>query len=152
MRTGSLETKRIADQLHSLYYGPSWLGPSVAAVVGGIDDQQASKHPISSAHSVLELTMHITAWLRIARERLSAVDRRDASDEENWPAATVAWEKAKQDLKQEVDELERAILSFSEDRLNEMAPAGEPQSYYSLLHGVIQHTAYHAGQMVVLGK
>ena len=96
--------------------------------------------------------LHIGAWLRIARERLSATQTRDHSAEENWPNVTGSWPDALASLDREYHDLQRAILSFPDERLQDSAPASEPQTFYILLHGVIQHIAYHAGQIALLKK
>jgi hypothetical protein len=89
-------------------------------------------------------------WLRIARQRLSATNPTDPSAEENWPAANCPWASAVATLREEVLALEKAVLAFPPERLYERAPASEPQTFYVLLHGVIQHSAYHAGQIALL--
>jgi hypothetical protein len=62
------------------------------------------------------------------------------------------WEGARSALAVETTDLEQAILEFSEERLDEQAPASQPQTFYVLLHGVIQHLAYHGGQIALLKK
>lgn len=146
------ETRRIAGQLRLLYEGPSWLGPALKTLIIDIDESTAHARPIPGAHTVWELVLHITAWLRVARERLSATFARDPDEAENWPTMDNSWQSAISSLEDEIDALERAILEFPEDRLAESAPASEPQTFYVLFHGVIQHTAYHAGQIALLKK
>lgn len=65
---------------------------------------------------------------------------------------TGSWEEAKSSLEAEDHALGQAILEFPDDHLEERAPAIEAQTFYQLLHGVIQHSAYHAGQIAVLKK
>ena len=146
------ETIRIQNQLRRVYDGPAWLGPSLKELLSGVDQEHAARRPIARAHNIWELVLHITAWLRIARERLSATAVRDHTDEENWPPATGSWQDALIALEREVRTLEQAVSAFSPDRLDERAPASEPQTFYVLLQGVIQHTAYHAGQIALLKK
>jgi hypothetical protein len=90
--------------------------------------------------------------MRIARERLSATEARDVSDEEDWPSANVPWREILSSLEAEERSLREAILKFPNERLGEQAPAREPQTFYTLLHGVVQHTLYHAGQIAILNK
>lgn len=146
------ETVRIADQLKRMYEGPAWHGPDLKAVLSDVTQEQAVRRPIEHAHSIWELVLHTTAWMRIARERLSASETRDHTDEENWPPAAGSWQNALTELDQEKRQLEEAILGFPDDRLDESAPATEPQTYYILLHGVLQHIAYHVGQISLLKK
>ncbi len=148
----SVETERIAGQLRLLHDGPSWLGPSLKELVRDIDENRARQRPVHGAHTIWELVLHITAWLRIARERLSATQIRDAQAAENWPPMGSSWRDALSLLDAETDALEQAILNFPDKRLQEQAPAGEAQTFYVLLHGVIQHSAYHAGQIALLKK
>jgi uncharacterized damage-inducible protein DinB len=135
-----------------MYNGPAWHGPALKEVLAGVDEERAKARPIATAHTIWELTLHIATWMRIPRERLTATSARDATDEENWPAMTGSWNGALALLDREESALEQAILAFPENRLQERAPAAEPQSYYVLLHGVVQHIAYHAGQIAILKK
>jgi uncharacterized damage-inducible protein DinB len=150
--SGSSEVSRIADQLHRAYRGPAWHGPSLKAILTDVTAQRAAVRPANGAHSIWEIVLHITAWLRIARERLTASQARAVSDEEDWPAPGSSWPETLATLEKEEQALEQAIRSFPEERLHEHAPAAEPQTYYVLLHGVVQHTLYHAGQIIILNK
>lgn len=147
-----IETERIADQLRRIYEGPAWHGPALKELLDGITEPQAAARPIPNAHSIWKLVLHTTAWMRIARERLSATQTRDPTAEENWPRVTGSWPDTLAALDCEYGDLDSAIRSFPGERLNDPAPANEPQSFYVLLHGVVQHIAYHAGQIALLRK
>jgi uncharacterized damage-inducible protein DinB len=151
-RERASEIARIADQLRRVYEGPAWLGPALTAILSDVTQEQAADRRIANAHTIWELVLHIAAWMRIARERLTATQTRDHTEDENWPAMAGSWQEALAVLEREERQLEQAILRFPDERLNEPAPATEPQSFYELLHGVVQHTAYHAGQIVLLKK
>jgi uncharacterized damage-inducible protein DinB len=148
----SSEVSRIADQLRRVCDGEAWLGPSLKEVLSGVDEDSARRRPIPRAHTIWELVLHVTAWIRIARERLSATETRGHTDQENWPTMAGSWQHTLTVLDREIDALEEAILAFPSERLDEPAPAPEPQTFYILLHGVVQHIAYHAGQIGVLRK
>lgn len=148
----STETQRIADQLQRFYKGLSWLGPPLKELLSGIDEPAARHRVLPGAHTIWELVLHITAWLKIARERLSATDDHDPTPSEDWPPIALPWAETKLTLESEVQALAAAILAFPENRLQDRAPRREPQSFYDLLHGVIQHSAYHAGQIALLKK
>jgi uncharacterized damage-inducible protein DinB len=150
--SGSTEVSRITDQLHRAYRGPAWHGPSLKAILTEVSPDRAAVRPASGAHSIREIVLHITAWLRIARERLTAQDARLVRDEEDWPEPDSPWAETLAALEREERALEEAILRFPDERLQERAPAAEPQTYYVLLHGVVQHTLYHAGQIILLNK
>lgn len=146
------ETERIAEELRLLFEGPSWLGPPIDRFLADISQQAAERRPIAGAHNIWELVLHMEAWLRIARLRLTASSTVEASDDENWPAPEDSWQAAVSNLRTEFIALREAIFKFPPNRLDEAAPAKERQTFYVLLHGVIQHSAYHAGQIAVLKK
>jgi hypothetical protein len=49
------------------------------------------------------------------------------------------------------DELLEAVSSFSESRLDETVP-GASYSFYNMLHGLVQHDLYHAGQIAIMKR
>lgn len=166
VQTAQSETARITNQLRRVYDGPAWHGPALMELLNGLTPEQAAARPLPNAHNIWELVLHIATWLRVARERLSATERTDRvvavvrdpmenldpSPEENWPPVTGSWPDALAALEHEQRDLERAILAFPDARLNDPAPATEPQTFYIMLHGAIQHVAYHAGQIALLRK
>lgn len=131
---------------------PSLARPSLKELLSDIGEDRARRRPIEGAHTIWELVLHIAAWMRIARERFSATATRDHTAEENWPPTTGSLSDALATLNRERAEFEQAILAFPPERLNDTAPAPEPQTFYILLHGVVQHIAYHAGQIALLKK
>jgi uncharacterized damage-inducible protein DinB len=146
------ETERIAEQLRLLFEGPSWLGPPINILLADVSQDTACQRASHGAHTVWELVLHIESWLRIARVRLSASTPVDPREDEDWPTPGGLWQDARNGLRNEASALQAAILEFPPERLEHVAPASEPQTFYMLLHGVIQHSAYHAGQIAILKK
>ncbi len=54
-------------------------------------------------------------------------------------------------LRQAHEELRKAVSEMDESRLNQPIMEGL-SSVYVTLHGVIQHSLYHAGQIAILKK
>ena len=149
------EIKRIKDQLRRAFEGEAWHGPSVSEVLAGVMAEQAAAHPVSGAHSIWEIALHIGAWERIARKRIEEWIPMEATPEEDWPPVDEttehAWKNALNSLKLNHAALEGVIAHLDEARLEEIVP-GTRYSVYFLLHGVIQHDLYHAGQIALLKK
>jgi uncharacterized damage-inducible protein DinB len=148
------EVERIVDQLNRAFSGDAWHGPAVLETLEGVTAKQAAAHPIDDAHSIWELALHIDAWTRAGRRRLQG-DRAELSDAENFPSVTgtddVAWKQVQRSIKQAHDELASAILQLDDSRLDQPIIDGM-SSVYVTLHGVIQHSLYHAGQIAILKK
>jgi len=150
------ETDRIRRQLERAFHGPAWHGDSVFDVLGRISVEDATHRPVPDAHSIIELVLHTAAWLRIARLR-TAGQLVAVSDEMDWPSPTSGtgrqWAAALADLRASVEELDEAIDAFRDEDL-EAAVEGKVREYtvYEELHGAIQHSLYHLGQIVLLAK
>jgi uncharacterized damage-inducible protein DinB len=151
------EVDRIGDQFRRAFDGQAWHGPSVLALLDGVTAEQAAAHPISGAHSIWELTLHIRAWEGACLRRLSG-DPAQLPDSEDWLRITdttdAAWQKTKQDLIGTHQQLLQAINSLDDSRLDQPI-ISNPLSRYSVyvtLHGGVQHDLYHAGQIAILKK
>jgi uncharacterized damage-inducible protein DinB len=148
------ETIRIAEQLRYAFTGEAWHGPAVYEILADVNAATAASHPIPNAHSIWELTLHVAAWERVALRRMAG-HAATLTDEENFPNVTetseAAWAKAIQVLKNSHAELLTAVSSMPDARLNERVP-GKDYDFYYMLHGVVQHALYHAGQMALLKK
>jgi len=149
------ELKRLNDQLKRAFQGKAWHGPSVSEVLAGVTAEQAAAHTIPGAHSIWELTLHIATWERVGRRRIQESTPIDVSDEEDWPpvddTSDEAWTSTLEELRRNHEALRAAIRELDEARLDDIVP-GTEYSVYFLLHGVIQHDLYHAGQIALLKK
>jgi uncharacterized damage-inducible protein DinB len=149
------EAERIADQLRRAHEGGAWHGPSVRELLGGVTAEQAAAHPVVGAHSIWELLTHIEAWERAILRRLGGDPAAIYNTPEDWPPATDAsedeWLKAQERLAETYELLRDAVLRLDDARLDEpILP--EMSTRYVSLHGVVQHTLYHAGQIAFVKK
>ena len=148
------EVERILDQSQRAFEGDAWHGPSLMAILAGVSATQAAIRPFSKGHSIWELVSHIAAWEKAGVRRLGG-DRADLSDDENWPkiddTSEYAWEHAKATLKAGHLKFHNAIATLDESRLDQPIVEGLATVYVTL-HGIIQHTLYHGGQIAILKK
>jgi uncharacterized damage-inducible protein DinB len=152
------EVERIRNQFERAFDGEAWHGPSVLSLLNGVTAEQAAAHPIPGAHSIWELTLHIAAWEDACRRRLEG-DPAQLADDENFPPITdtseASWEAAKQKLIDVHQRLLDVLAGVDDARLDQpiMESAEIPfSSAYVTLHGGVQHSLYHAGQIAILKK
>ena len=148
------EIKRIGDQLKRAYEGEAWHGPSLLELLADVTAEKAAQKPLARAHSIWEIVLHVAAWEEAVRRRLTG-EVVVLSNEEDWPSVSdtsaTAWKKALAALETTNKQLRETILQLNEARLNDMVP-GKNYSVHYMLHGVIQHDLYHAGQIALLKK
>jgi uncharacterized damage-inducible protein DinB len=148
------EVSRILDQLNRAFEGEAWHGPAVLEILNGTTAEQAAARPLNGAHTIWETALRISAWLRACRRRLDG-ERAQLTESEDWPAVMAtgdkAWQEVIAEMKQVLGELRSAIARLGDSRLDQPVADGM-SSVYVTLHGVIQHSLYHAGQMAILKK
>ena len=152
------ETERIRDQFQRAFDGQAWHGPSVLSLLEGVTAEQAAAHVIPGAHSIWELTLHIAAWEDACRRRLEG-DPAQLTDDENFPPVSDTSEGAWENAKAKLIDVHRCLLDViattDDSRLDQpiMDSAEIPFSTaYVTLHGGVQHSLYHAGQIAILKK
>jgi uncharacterized damage-inducible protein DinB len=148
------EAARIADQLKRAFYGSAWHGPALMELLKDVDARTAASRPIANTHSIWELLLHTAAWDGAASRRLEGHTAR-LKGLENFPnvpePTEAAWREAVARTKRTHDALVASVASLSASRLRDRCP-GKPYDLYHLLHGVVQHELYHAGQIAILKK
>jgi uncharacterized damage-inducible protein DinB len=155
------EIERIIDQLGREHEGDPWHGSPLSETLKGISAADASRRPIAGAHTIWELVLHMTGWKDEVRKRLSGAPAAEPADGD-WPDAGEPtpdrWRAALDGLETAHRNLVDAVRRLPEAKLHE--PTNDPRdralgagvSHYVLLHGIVQHDVYHAGQIAILRK
>lgn len=143
--------ERILDQLNAAYGGPAWHGPALRQLLEDVTEEEARAKPLPGAHSMLEIVAHVKAWMDAASERLAG-NERELTTEEDWrDVTTMTWAEALEELDHAESRVADAVARLGPEDLDRRV-AGKKYSTYVLVHGLIQHNLYHAGQIALLKK
>jgi uncharacterized damage-inducible protein DinB len=155
------EVDRILDQLQRAFDGDAWYGPSLSDALDGVDARQAVRRPIADGHNIAEIVRHVTVWTREIARRLRTGLAQDL-EEADWTETTVAnddeWAAMLDALDAAQGELLAGMKSLTDADLERMIgdvrdrAQGSGISRYVMLHGLVQHHIYHAGQITLLRK
>ena len=155
------EIARIIDQLEREFDGDPWHGSPLSSILGGVSHEQAAAKEVANGHSIWELVLHIAAWKNEVRRRLSGAPAAEPQ-EGDWPSpgetTAARWQAALDHLETSHRLLVSAVRDFPEPNLyipsNDQRDReqGTGVTYYELLHGLVQHDVYHAGQIALLKK
>jgi len=149
------EIERITRLLEKTFDKQPWYGSSVMAILKEVDPKQAHQRA-GQAHTMIELVLHMAAWRTFVIRRLSNEESYTVTDELNFPkpsTAPDAWAKALKLLEDNQRELLAALKKFPVEKLEELVPAASHKyTWYTLLHGIIDHDIYHVGQIAILQK
>jgi uncharacterized damage-inducible protein DinB len=148
------EINRIKDQLERALKGPAWHGPSILEVLSDVNHSLAASVPMEGTHSIWEILLHIIAWIKIGRIRINGEMTPEQIDPQiDWPPIESvneeAWLRVKDQLQEEYSKLMNDISRLTVSDLLKQVP-GKNYDNYFLLHGIIQHNLYHAGQIAIL--
>lgn len=156
-----MDVLRLAEQVGAALSGPAWHGASLEENLAGLTAEQAAARPVADAHSIWELVLHLTAWTGEVTRRLGGAAPA-APAEGDWPAVGAvsprAWTDARARLRSAHEALVEAVRRCPPERWTERvggerdAPLGTGVSYAEMVQGLLQHDAYHGGQIGLLRK
>lgn len=149
------EVESIADLLERAFRGGAWHGPAVAEALAGVDAATAAARPLAGAHSIWEIVHHLAVWNDVPRRRLDGERLQNLPPERDWPPVTDlsagAWQAAQAALQDAHAALHARVLGLADGQLDDPVVGSDP-TVRGMLFGVLQHNAYHAGQIVLLRK
>lgn len=122
----------------------------------------AKQRPPSEVHSIWELVLHMTAWTREVTRRVREHEARDPemgdwpavparADEAAWRKAVQALDAAHADLVAVVRSLDAAGLTRRVGDARDRA-LGTGLTVEQTVNGLVQHDAYHSGQVAVVRR
>lgn len=155
------EVERLRRELNATLEGDPWYGLAVLRILESLDASAAAAHPVHGAHSIWELVAHMTAWVNETNRRLRGGPHGDPR-EGDWPAVASttpdSWSAACSALRQAHADLARTLTAIDDPDLGrqiagaQVDAAGQPVTFYQTAVGLLQHDAYHAGQIALLKK
>lgn len=154
MREMKTELAQYIRQLEKNYDGHPWYGDSLLHKLEQIRPKEAFATPVPGAHSVAQLTAHILIWRRMLVEKLKghAEFKIKLNSVEDWPAQQTLQEKGWENLLAELADNHRELLELLSAESDELLERkfDDKHPFRHLLEGIIQHDAYHIGQIGLL--
>ena len=145
------EAHRIARMLEKTWDKSPWYGPSIKSILAEVTAKEASQRA-GQSHSIIELVLHMASWRGFVVSRLRGDNEFQVEEADNFPTPG-SWADAIKKLEQSQQELVAAAKEFPDTRLGELVPhASHKYTYYTLLHGILQHDIYHIGQIQLIRK
>ena len=148
------ESHRIQSLFTDLYHGHPWLDVTLQDTLSRISAEQANQRPIKDGNTIWEIVNHLIAWRENVLKRVQGeVIQTPANNYiENIPDPTEeAWQQTLENLETTQKEWLYFLSTFNESDFSKEYPVNK-LTYYQHIHGIIQHDAYHLGQIVLLAK
>jgi uncharacterized damage-inducible protein DinB len=150
------EIDYIITTLHSVLDGEPWFGRSVMSLLQEVNPAVVYKRPTANSHSLIELIYHMNTWAEFTLKRLERVEEKDFAvfEKLDWREIEPnehTWEKGVAQFKVTHD-LIIELLGTKDDEFLSGEVDYREYNFRFLLHGIIQHDIYHAGQIAYLKK
>ncbi|HTJ51028.1 MAG TPA: DinB family protein [Cyclobacteriaceae bacterium] len=146
-----MEIQSIISLLQKSYEHDPWHGPSIKDILEGITEEQSLRH-LPNTHSICELVAHMIVWREFVSLKLQGDKDFKMTDDLNFPIRN-DWNEVLKELEKSQKNLVALLKQFPETRLRETVPSVTNQyTFYTLLHGLIHHDIYHAGQISLIKK
>lgn len=146
------EITNILDEMKRIHETGAWHGKSLKEILSGVTAQQAAAKPVAGNHTIWEFVRHITEWEDVFGARLRG-QAMDAPAEGDFPPVreddSKAWEATLKRLDATHKQLMETIALLSDADLQKTVP-GKDYSVGFMLHGLVRHHVYHAGQIGLL--
>lgn len=136
-----------------MYDGDPWLDVTLVGTLSGISAEKAARKP-GDANSIWEIVNHLMAWRGNVLQRISGKTMQTPAD--NYfttvtDTSESAWKKTLEALEASQQQWENFLKNFEDADLSGIYPPNG-LTHYAHIHGIIQHDAYHLGQIVLIAK
>ena len=148
------EQEQLNKIFNDLFDGSPWIDVTILHTLDEITAKEAATKPFPQFNSIWEIVNHMIRWRETVLKRIHGENI--GSPEDNYfsfirDRSETAWHKTRQQFRESQNEWVRSIK-----KLNRKALAGQqdfsPFSNYELVHGILQHDAYHLGQIRLMKK
>jgi hypothetical protein len=156
------EVQTLIAALEEAYKGPAWHGPNLRGSLRGLTAAQAAKRPGPDRHNIWELAIHAAYWKYAVRRRLlgdkSISFGEDGKNFFARPAAKhkgstlgKSWRDDLAKLDGEHKMLLEVVRKLRDSELDRLV-RGSSQTARFMVHGIVLHDVYHAGQIQLLKR
>ncbi len=147
-------SETLANHLEQLFFGKNWTGSSFREALKDLSWEKATQS-YKGCNSIAVLLYHVVYYIRVQKKVLEGGPL-SGNDQESFQAPKVhnemEWQKLQEELLQDVKGMVTLLNSFSEEKLPKAFADSSYGSYLRNFIGVLEHSHYHLGQIVLLKK
>jgi hypothetical protein len=150
----TVSTQHIANHLRQVHIGGNWTTSCLREHIAGLDWHTANKQ-LPSFNSITKLVFHINYYVRAITSVLQG-NELQANDKYSFTAPAInsqeEWDSFTESVLNDAEVLALLIEQLPDSILNQNFVHEKYGTYFRNFHGLIEHTHYHLGQIVILRK
>jgi hypothetical protein len=147
-------SEQIAGNFRQLYFGGNWTAVNLQESLAGVTWQQAMTR-VATLNTIAALVYHVNYYVEAAIEVLEG-RLLTAKDVYSFDHPTIEsqedWEQLLQRTWKAADRFSQLVGRLPDNLLWEPFAEEKYGNYYRNIHGIIEHSHYHLGQVVLIKK
>jgi uncharacterized damage-inducible protein DinB len=146
-------TQQIAKHFREVHFGGNWTCSNVKETLSDISWEEARKK-VEPLNEIVTLVYHINYYVDAVLKVLNggALEAKDEYSFTHGIKTAEEWNKLKEKVLHQAEEFAKKVEQLPDERLWENFTDPKYGSYYRNLHGIIEHTHYHLGQVAIIKK
>ena len=145
---------QIATHFRQLYFGGNWTSVNMNDTLANVDWKQATT-PVHSSNTIAALVFHTNYYVDVVIKVLQG-EPLNAHDKFSFALPPISsdedWNKLLNKTWADAETFTALIEQLPESKLWETFMEEKYGNYYRNLHGIIEHSHYHLGQIVLIKK
>ena len=149
---------KIAEQLarhfREIHFGPNWTSSNLKEVLADVGWEQATTK-LENFNTIAALVYHIHYFVHVTIPVFEGgeLDAHDTFSFDVPPITSEAgWQKLLDTVWTDAATFEKLVVNIPDNLLWETFSEEKYGTYYRNIQGIIEHTHYHLGQIVILKK
>ena len=147
-------TQQIAKHIKEVHFGGNWTWSNLKDNLADVTWQQALTK-IDSFNNIATLTFHINYFVAVVNDVLEGKPL-DAHDKFSFNHPPINckedWDQLCAKVFADGEKLVRLVEQLPDEKLDKIFFKEKYGNYYRNLHGLIEHTHYHLGQIAIIKK
>jgi hypothetical protein len=144
----------IANHFRGVYFGGNWTAVDLKSELSDITWKQAIT-PLKGFNTIAALAYHVHYFIRSVSHVLSGGPL-ESKDELSFDHPSISgptdWQETLEHMWREGEQFAQLIEQLTDERLEAAFVDKKYGTYYSNLHGIIEHCHYHLAQIRMLRK
>ncbi|MBL7924685.1 MAG: DUF1572 domain-containing protein [Bacteroidia bacterium] len=145
---------QIAKHFREVYFGGNWTCSNLRDNLSDVSWQEALT-PVYNLNTIATLVYHMSYYVSAIRRVLEG-EALDSSDKLSFMHPPIAsqqdWDHLLATIWDDAEKLAGLLEQLPEEKLGEFFTQEKYGIYYRNLHGLIEHTHYHLGQVALLKR
>lgn len=149
-----MENERIISLFQNLYDGEPWIDVTIKSTLAKLTAEQAAARVLDNCNTIWEIVNHLIAWRIAVKERIKGNNIKTPGNnyiQKVVDTSKTAWAETLKKLDNSQRDWVQFLGNINETDLQKSYEPGQ-MTNYELIQGIIQHDAYHLGQIIIIAK